>query len=55
MLTDFRNSPTGLAPRLKRVATLPREMVVLKNRHAPDLSGAPVFSLARLVLVTSLK
>jgi len=49
MLTDFQNSFTdGLSSkflalntpqRVQRVATLPREMFVLKNRHAPELSG----------------
>jgi len=53
MLTDFKIlSPTGLAvnfwqnnclnipPRLIRVATLPCEMLALKNRNDPELSGA---------------
>ena len=50
MLTDFENSSTGrlsckffvtrllnIQPHLKRVATLPCEIVVFKNRNDPEL------------------
>jgi len=53
MLTDFQNSFTGrvsskflaeqqlnIPPDLKRIATLPCEILVLKNRHDPKLSEA---------------
>ena len=53
MLTDFENSFTNrlsstflvrwllnIQPDLKRVATLPCEIVVFKNRRAPELTEA---------------